>query len=74
MIFLFVHRWSQYVLRSTEHIRTYRYVHLLFVGRVRTRNPEIFVVEKVFDNTANDPVLGYHDPRISTSVHRLRLP
>lgn len=73
MILLFVHRWSQYFLRSPKHIRTYRDVHLLFVGRIGTRNPEISVVEEIFDNTANDPVFGYHDTRFPIIVRRLRL-
>lgn len=47
------YRWSQHVLWTFEHIRTYRYVLVLLVLGTRSAIPEILVVEKVSHCTPN---------------------
>lgn len=47
------HRWSQYVLRSLEHIRAHRHVFVLSVLGSGTTIPKIPLVEEVPYCTAN---------------------
>lgn len=58
------HRWSQYVLRSLEHIRAHRHVFVLSVLGTGTTIPKIPLVEKVPYCIANGmKVTHTHTPK-----------
>lgn len=55
LIFLIIRlkfRWSQYILRSAQHIRPHRDVCVLLPGRSRTPHDQIPLVEEIPDQSA----------------------
>lgn len=68
------YRRSQYVLRTTEHVRAHHNVLVLPVGRPGPQRAEILVVEEVLDQSADGAILGHHAARVPTAIHRLQLP
>lgn len=60
--FLFTYRWSQHVLWTFKHIRTYRYVLILLALSTWPKIPEIFVVEEVHHCPSNGKLaFVFHD-------------
>lgn len=48
-----ISRWTQYVLRTPQHVRAHHNVRVLHVGRHWAGNAEILVVEEIFDRPSN---------------------
>uniref|UniRef100_A0A8D8IEZ7 (northern house mosquito) hypothetical protein n=1 Tax=Culex pipiens TaxID=7175 RepID=A0A8D8IEZ7_CULPI len=67
-------RWPQHLLRTAQHLRPHRDVHVLPVLRPRTPVPEVPLVEEVPHLPADGPVCGNHGARVPAALHRLQLP
>lgn len=72
--FFFLSRRSQHLLRPLEHVRTHSHVLLLSPRCSRTKDSTVPMVEKIFDEPANDSVRSRHNSRLPIALHRLRLP
>lgn len=71
---VFPFRWSLDFLRTPEHVRSHRNVHVLHAGRDGSETAAVPLVEEIPDRLPNDTVRRGDDPRVSTALHRLQLP
>lgn len=71
---VFPFRWSLDFLRTPEHVRSHRDVHVLHAGRDGSETAAVPLVEEILDRLPNDTVRRGDDPRVSTALHRLQLP
>lgn len=73
LLFVPFRRRSQLVLRPLEHVRAHCDVLLLPPRRSRTKDPAVPMVEKVFDEPADDSIRSRHDSRLPIALRRLQL-
>ena len=71
---VFPFRWSLDFLRTPEHVRSHRNVHVLHASRDGSETAAVPLVEEISDRLPNDTVRRGDDPRVSTALHRLQLP